>query len=254
MLISRINLRVLFFVILGFWTTMKSKITGGCKRCTFQIGLIQQKYFPFPISWSRWWQKVFLNKNSAISGSRSWLWLCQDKLSLTLWSEWASSSWLKFKQTVDTTLIICLFICFMFHFEAAAFLMAEFQQSISKFSLTYFHFILYFAHNLIPWSSRLPLVGSSSSKPFAQLLFPPSLSPSPFPQRFENYIRLEGKKENIFHRTKKKVKILFVSADLGVGDLFWKSIFSLNQAWKWFDSKFNSKQNPKYSFKKIFIQ
>ena len=193
------------------WTTMKSKSTGGCKRCTFQIGLIQQKYFPFPISWSRCWQKVFLNKNSAISGSRSWLWLCQEKLSLTLWSERTSSSWLKFKQTVDTTLIICLFICFMFHFEAAAFLMAEFQQSISKFSIIYFHFILSFAHNLIPWSSRLPLVGSSSSKPFAQLLFPPSLSPSPFPQRFENYIRFEEKKENIFHWTKKKVKILFVA-------------------------------------------
>ena len=38
--------------------------------------------------------------------------------------------------------------------------------------------------------------------------------------------------------------------DLGVGDLFWKFIFSLNRAWKWFNSKFNSKQNPKYSFKK----
>ena len=31
---------------------------------------------------------------------------------------------------------------------------------------------------------------------------------------------------------------------LGVGDLFWKFIFSLNQAWKWF----HSTQNPKYSF------
>ena len=62
MLISRTDSRVLSFVILGFWTTMKSKSTGGCKRCTFQIGLIQQKYFPFPISWSRCWQKVFLNE------------------------------------------------------------------------------------------------------------------------------------------------------------------------------------------------
>ena len=30
--------------------------------------------------------------------------------------------------------------------------------------------------------------------------------------------------------------------------------FSLNRDEKWFNSKFNSKQNPKYSFKKIFIQ
>ena len=33
-------------------------------------------------------------------------------------------------------------------------------------------------------------------------------------------------------------------------DTFWKFIFSLNRAEKWF----NSKQNPKYSFKKIFIK
>ena len=120
MLISRTDSRVLSFVILGFWTTMKSKSTGGCKRCTFQIGLIQQKYFPFPISWSWYWQKIFLNKNSAISGSRIWLWLCEEKLSLTLWSERASSGWLKFRQTVGTTLIICLFISLMFHLEAAS--------------------------------------------------------------------------------------------------------------------------------------
>ena len=61
-LISRTDSTVLSFVILGFWTTMKSKSTGGCKRCTFQIGLIQQKYFPFPITWSWCWQKVFLNE------------------------------------------------------------------------------------------------------------------------------------------------------------------------------------------------
>ena len=47
---------------------------------------------------------------------------------------------------------------------------------------------------------------------------------------------------------------VIIGLDLGVGDLFWKFIFSLNRAWKWFNSKFNSKQNPKYSFKKIFIQ
>ena len=41
---------------------------------------------------------------------------------------------------------------------------------------------------------------------------------------------------------------------LGVGDLFLKFIFSLNRAWKWFNSKFDSKQNPKYLFQKIFFQ
>ena len=41
-----------------------------------------------------------------------------------------------------------------------------------------------------------------------------------------------------------------VGQRVGVGDLFWKFIFSWNRAWKWFNSKFNSKQNPKYSFKK----
>ena len=105
MLISRINLRVLFFVILGFWTTMKSKSTGGCKRCTFQIGLIQQKYFPFPIYWSRRWQKIFLKTNPLFpapgidfdSAKRSCLWPFEvserppvgwssNKLSAQLWS------------------------------------------------------------------------------------------------------------------------------------------------------------------------
>ena len=46
---------------------------------------------------------------------------------------------------------------------------------------------------------------------------------------------------------KRWAKGLFI---IGVGDLSWKFIFSLNRAWKWFNSKFNSKQNPKYSFKK----
>ena len=41
---------------------------------------------------------------------------------------------------------------------------------------------------------------------------------------------------------------------LALFDTFWKFIFSLNRAKKWFNSKYNSKQNPKYSFKKIFIQ
>ena len=43
---------------------------------------------------------------------------------------------------------------------------------------------------------------------------------------------------------------VIIGLDLGVGDLFWNFIFSMIRTWKWF----NSKQNPKYSFKKIFIQ
>ena len=46
---------------------------------------------------------------------------------------------------------------------------------------------------------------------------------------------------------------VIIGLDLGVGDLFWKFIFSLNRAKKWFNSKFNSKQNPKYSFKKYSL-
>ena len=51
----------------------------------------------------------------------------------------------------------------------------------------------------------------------------------------------------------KKSKVCSASC-LALYDTFWKFIFSLNRAEKWFNSKFNSKQNPKYSFKKIFIQ
>ena len=39
-------------------------------------------------------------------------------------------------------------------------------------------------------------------------------------------------------------------AFLALGDALWKFIFSLNPAKKWFNSKFNSKQNPEYSLKK----
>ena len=133
--------------------------------------------------------------------------------------------------------------------------MAEFQQSISKFSIIYFHFILSFAHNLIPWSSRLPLVGSSSSKLFSQLLFPPSLSPSPFPQRFENYIRFEEKKENIFHWTKKKVKILFVADSWSRGGRsFLKIYFFIEMGLKMILFKIQFKTKSKIFIQQIFIQ
>ena len=41
------------------------------------------------------------------------------------------------------------------------------------------------------------------------------------------------------------INIIIVTITIGVGDTFWKFIFSLNRAEKWF----NSKQNPKYLLK-----
>ena len=70
-----------------------------------------------------------------------------------------------------------------------------------------FSFVNYFPLRSI----RLP-VGSSSNKLSAQLLFPPTLSPPPFPQRFENHIWMEEKRE--YFLFEKQVKILCVSADL----------------------------------------
>ena len=120
---------------------MKSKSTGCCKRCTFQIGLIQKKYFPFPISSSRCWQKYFRTKIPLFpapevdfdSAKRSCLWpfevserppvgCSSNKLSAQLWS------------------FVYLFVlCFTLK-QLAVFLMAEFQQSISEISLIYSHF------------------------------------------------------------------------------------------------------------------
>ena len=48
------------------------------------------------------------------------------------------------------------------------------------------------------------------------------------------------------------------ASGLGVCDMFWKFIFSLNRAEKWFNSKFNSKQNsdchswPSFAFSTLY--
>ena len=78
---------------------------------------------------------------------------------------------------------------------------------------------------------------------------------------FQSFIFLSGPSpivalccQSLSHWLMLLLRLDWCDPDIALFDTFWKFIFSLNRAEKWFNSKFNSKQNPKYSFKKIFIQ